>query len=74
MPAEAVNAVGRVNGAIDDNGKKHNDDYAAHLDRLGEAYRHLSAGDMKEMTGSDFYAIWPVHAWLCDASTSFIYP
>ena len=56
MPAEAVNAVGRVNGAIDANGKKHNDDYAAHLDRLGEAYRHMSAGDMKEMTGSDFYA------------------
>ena len=56
MPAEAVNPVGRVNGAVNANGKKHNDDYATHLDTLGEAYQHMSASEMKEMTGSDFYS------------------
>ena len=55
MPEEAVRLTGRVNGAVNDSGKAHNDDYATHLDRLGEAYRHLTAADMKEMTGSDFY-------------------
>ena len=56
MADETVRAVGRVNGAIDANGKKHNDAYAAHLDRLGESYQHMSAGDMKDMTGTEFYA------------------
>ena len=56
MPAEAVNAIGRVNGAVNANGKKHNDDYAAHLTNLGEDFTQLSAADMKEMTGSDFYS------------------
>ena len=55
MPEEAVRLTGRVNGAVNDSGKAHNDEYATHLDRLGEAYRHLTAADMKEMTGSDFY-------------------
>ena len=56
MPAEAVNAVGRVNGAVNASGKTHNDEYAAHLDNLGEAYSHLNADDMFKMTGSHFYA------------------
>ena len=55
MPAEAVHAVGRVNGAVNAGGKKHNDDYAEHLDLLGEAYSKLNAAEMKEMTGTDFY-------------------
>ena len=55
MPEEAVRSVGRVNGAVNAHGKKHNDDYAAHLDNLGERYQHMSAADMKDMTGSDFY-------------------
>ena len=56
MPAEAVNPVGRVNGAVNDHGKAHNDEYADHLDTLGEAYTHMSADEMREMTGTDFYA------------------
>ena len=56
MPAEAVSACGRVNGAVNAHGKKHNDDYAAHLANLGEAFAQLSADDMKKMTGSDFYS------------------
>lgn len=56
MPAEAVNPVGRVNGAVNAHGKAHNDDYAAHLDALGEAYRHMNADEMHQMTGTDFYS------------------
>ena len=56
MPAEAVNPVGRVNGAVNAHGKAHNDSYASHLDRLGEAYHHMNADDMRAMTGSDFYS------------------
>ena len=55
MPAEAVVACGRVNGAVNANGKKHNDDYAAHLANLDEPFTHLSADEMKQLTGSDFY-------------------
>ena len=56
MPAEAVNPVGRVNGAVNTHGKAHNDSYASHLDRLGEAYHHMNADDMRAITGSDFYS------------------
>ena len=55
MPKEAVNPVGRVNGAVNANGKKHNDEYAAHLTNLSESFTHLSADDMKAMTGTSFY-------------------
>ena len=56
MPEEAVRQVGRVNGAVNAHGKQHNDDYADHLKNLGEDFTHLSASDMKDMTGSDFYS------------------
>ena len=56
MAAEAVAAVGRVNGAVNASGKKHNDDYADHLTKLGEDFTHLSADDMESLTGSSFYS------------------
>ena len=56
MAQEAVNPVGRVNGAVNAHGKAHNDEYSAHLDKLGEAYTHMSADDMHDMTGTDFYS------------------
>ena len=56
MPAEAVDACGRINGAAGETAAHHNRDYAAHLDRLGEEYAFLSAPDMERITGSTFYA------------------
>ena len=56
MAAEAVAAVGRVNGAVNASGKKHNDDYADHLTKLGEDFTHLSSDDMEALTGSSFYS------------------
>ena len=56
MPAEAVDPCGRINGASGEEAERHNRDYAAHLDRLGEDYTFLSASDMERITGSGFYA------------------
>jgi glycine/D-amino acid oxidase-like deaminating enzyme len=55
MPDEAVNPIGRVNGAVNASGASHNAAYARQLDHLGEAYKALDAAEMKELTGSDFY-------------------
>lgn len=56
MPEEAVDACGRINGAADENGLKHNREYAEHLKNLGEAFEELDAKSMKAVTGSDFYS------------------
>ena len=56
LPEEAVDANGRINGAADDNGLKHNRDYARHLANLGEPFEELDGQQMKAITGSDFYA------------------
>ena len=56
MPAEAVDPIGRVNGAVDVGGETHNAEYAAQLDLLGEGYKRLSTAEMRELTGSDFYS------------------
>ena len=56
MPAEAVDPIGRVNGAVNAGGELHNSAYADHLDLLGEAYKRLDADEMKELTGSEFYS------------------
>jgi glycine/D-amino acid oxidase-like deaminating enzyme len=46
---------GKVNAAATKAGTRHNHAYAAHLESLGEAYRLLDAGDMRALTGSDYY-------------------
>ena len=56
MPEEAVDACGRINGAVGEVGERHNRDYARHLDQLGQEYLVFSARDMEEVTGSSFYA------------------
>lgn len=56
MPAEAVDPIGRVNGAVNASGASHNAAYADQLDLLGETYKRLDADEMKELTGSDFYS------------------
>ena len=56
MPAEAVDPIGRVNGAVNASGEAHNAAYVDQLDLLGEGYKRLTASEMKELTGSDFYS------------------
>jgi len=55
LPQETVDAQGRVNGAVTENGLHHNAEYADHLTRLGEPFEHLDAQAMAELTGSRFY-------------------
>ena len=55
MPDEAVATTGRVNGAVNARGAAHNDQYAAKLDHLGEAYERLDAEAMTKLTGTRFY-------------------
>jgi len=50
------NPCGKLHGATNGNGIKALKDFEAHLDTLGEPYTHLSADDMKRITGSDYYA------------------
>lgn len=56
MPAEAVASVGRTNGAVNANGEAHNRAYANQLSALGESSTELSATDMRDMTGTDYYS------------------
>lgn len=56
MPEEAVNPCGRINGAVNTNGEKHNTEYADHLKNLGEDHRMLNAAEMEAVTGSAFYS------------------
>ena len=55
MPSEAVQAVGKVNGAATEKGVRHNTDYAAHLASLDEFSERLDARAMRDLTGTDYY-------------------
>ncbi|MEM8592831.1 MAG: FAD-binding oxidoreductase [Pseudomonadota bacterium] len=52
---EAFDPCGKINGAASAKGSKHNREYAAHLDALGESYEHFDASRMHEITGSTYY-------------------
>lgn len=52
---EAIVRSGKLNAAASAKGVKHNADYAAHLDALGEVYDLYDARAMREITGTDYY-------------------
>lgn len=56
LSEEAIAATGKVNAAASEKGMKHNTDYGAHLDTLGEPHDMLDAAQMRELTGSSYYA------------------
>lgn len=55
LPDEAIRVAGKVNGAATSKGQVHNENYARHLDAIGEPYRMLDASEMRDLTGSDYY-------------------
>lgn len=55
MDEESIVLSGKINGAVSVRGQSHNEAYAKHLDRLGEAYTRLNADEMKAITGTDSY-------------------
>ena len=50
------NPCGKLHGATNGNGLRALGAFETHLDKLGESYTHLSSADMKNITGSDYYA------------------
>lgn len=55
MSDETISRSGKINGAATAQGLKHNADYSTHLDRMGEDHSMLDAGDMRDVTGSEYY-------------------
>ncbi|NSY40264.1 FAD-binding oxidoreductase [Leisingera sp. ANG59] len=55
LPQEMFDPVGKINAAATMVGDKHNRDFAAHLERLGEPHQLLSRQEMQERTGSPHY-------------------
>ncbi|MGI9353427.1 MAG: NAD(P)/FAD-dependent oxidoreductase [Rhizobiaceae bacterium] len=55
MTREAFNPCGKFNGAAAERAIEHNENYARHLDELGEPYELFDQQSMKKVTGTDFY-------------------
>ena len=55
MPEEAFSPSGKINAAATERGTAHNRDYAAHLERMGEAHELLDAKTMRDISGCDYY-------------------
>ncbi|MEO1191459.1 MAG: FAD-binding oxidoreductase [Pseudomonadota bacterium] len=55
LPDEAFRPAGKVNAAASERGLAHNQDFAGHLEGLGEAYELLDAQAMQDLTGSRYY-------------------
>ncbi|MEM7271298.1 MAG: FAD-binding oxidoreductase [Pseudomonadota bacterium] len=55
MPPEALTLSGKINGAATQKGLTHNEGYAEHLSRMDEPFQLLSAEEMRQITGSDYY-------------------
>ena len=55
LPSEAFREVGKINAAASEKGLKHNGEYAAHLNNLGEPHAVLDAQEMQEITGISYY-------------------
>lgn len=55
MSDEAFLRSGKVNAAAGEKGHKHNQDFARHLEAMGEPYELLDAARMQGLTGSGYY-------------------
>jgi glycine/D-amino acid oxidase-like deaminating enzyme len=55
LPQEAFDLSGKINAAATRAGDRHNQDFAAHLERIGEPHSLYSRTEMQELTGSPHY-------------------
>ncbi len=55
MSCETFDPRGKINAAATQRGLKLNEDFATSLERIGEPLRRLDAGEMREITGTDYY-------------------
>ena len=56
IKADYFDESGKVNGAVSDYARQHNESYARHLETLGEPSEMLDAAAMRELTGSGYYS------------------
>ncbi len=56
LPQEMFDPCGKFNAAATRSGDRHNRDFAAHLDRLGEPHTLYDRQQMQEITGSPHYS------------------
>lgn len=69
MPTEAMQCSGKINAAATANGMRFNEQYAQHLERMGEENRLLDASEMQALTGIDYY-----HGGLWTSGTAILQP
>ena len=69
LPDDTFSQCGKINGAATENGDRHNREYAQHLEDMGEASEMLDAGQMREITGTNYY-----RGGLFTAGTAVIQP
>ena len=55
MPANTFDPSGKINAAATERGARLNANYGRSLQAIGEKYRFLDAGEMREITGSAYY-------------------
>ncbi|MBY6069169.1 FAD-binding oxidoreductase [Leisingera aquaemixtae] len=55
LPQEMFDPAGKINAAATPAGDRHNRDFAAHLERLGEPHQLLNRQEMQNRTGSPHY-------------------
>lgn len=55
LERSAFDPCGKINGAATAAGHRHNEDYARHLEDLGETHALLDAAQMRDTTGTDYY-------------------
>ncbi|MEP2027315.1 MAG: FAD-binding oxidoreductase [Paracoccaceae bacterium] len=55
MSDEVFVRSGKINGAATEKGHRHNQDYAAHLAKMGEPCELYDASQMQHLTGTDYY-------------------
>ncbi|TPE51754.1 NAD(P)/FAD-dependent oxidoreductase [Amaricoccus solimangrovi] len=55
MPRETFDPCGKINAAASERGLKHNEDFAASLEAIGEPVARIDAAEIRAITGSDYY-------------------
>ncbi|MEL7026187.1 MAG: FAD-binding oxidoreductase, partial [Pseudomonadota bacterium] len=55
LDEEAFVQSGKINAAAGARGLAHNREFASHLNKLGEEHRFLDAGQMYDLTGTEYY-------------------
>ncbi len=55
LSKETFSISGKINGAATKKGVRHNQNYAAHLNEIGEECEMLTRQQMQKLTGTDYY-------------------